>query len=149
MEHRKITEAFVESMSQLMEILQMETDILNTQIYEGIDTLQARKVQLTKCYLEAQNKMQASPDVITCLNDIERADLRVLYKKFRNTLSENMLTLRGSYDATDRVVNLVIEAVKKQRGVTKRNIEAFAARPQGYAAYSTPESANAALNTQT
>ena len=57
MEHRKITEAFVESMSQLMEILQMETDILNTQIYEGIDTLQARKVQLTKCYLEAQNKI--------------------------------------------------------------------------------------------
>ena len=33
--------------------------------------------------------------------------------------------------------------------VTKKNIEAFAARPQGYAAYSTPESANAALNTQT
>ena len=113
MEHRKITEAFVESMSQLMEILQMETDILNTQIYEGIDTLQARKVQLTKCYLEAQNKIQAAPDVITCLNDTERADLRVLYKKFRNTLSENMLTLRGSYDATDRVVNLVIDAVKK------------------------------------
>ena len=149
MEQRRIVEAFVESMSQLMEILQMETDILNTQIYEGIDTLQARKVQLTKSYLEAQNKMQASPDVITCINDTERADLRVLYKKFRNTLSENMLTLRGSYDATDRVVNLVIEAVKKQRGVTRKNIEAFAARPQGYAAYSAPESANAALNTQT
>ena len=48
MEQRKFAEAFVESMSQLMEILHMETDILNTQIYEGIDTLQARKVQLTK-----------------------------------------------------------------------------------------------------
>ena len=55
MEQRKIAEAFVESMSQLMEILKMETDILNTQIYEEIDTLQARKVQLTKSYLEAQN----------------------------------------------------------------------------------------------
>ena len=149
MEQRKIAEAFVESMSQLMEILQTETDILNTQVYEGIDTLQARKVQLTKHYLEAQNKMQDSPGGITHLNDIERADLRVLYKKFRNTLSENMLTLRGSYDATDRVVNLVIDAVKKQRGVTKKNIEAFAARPQGYAAYSPSESTNTALNTQT
>ena len=46
MEQRKIAEAFVESMSQLMEILQMETDILNTQIYEGIDTLQARNCLL-------------------------------------------------------------------------------------------------------
>ena len=149
MEQRRIVESFVESMNQLMEILQTETDILNTQVYEGIDTLQARKVQLTKHYLEAQNKMQDSPDVVTHLNETERNDLKILYKKFRNTLSENMLTLRGSYDATDRVVNLVIEAVKKQRGVTKKNIEAFAARPQGYAAYSTPESANAALNTQT
>ena len=58
MEQRRIVEAFVESMSQLMEILQTETDILNTQVYNGIDTLQARKVQLTKHYLEAQNKMQ-------------------------------------------------------------------------------------------
>jgi len=149
MEQRKIVEIFVESMSQLMEILQAETDILNTQVYEGIDTLQTRKVQLTKYYLKAQEKMQDSPDAITQLNETERADLRVLYKKFRNTLSENMLTLRGSYDATDRVVNLVIDAVKKQRGVTKKNIEAFAARPQGYAAYSPSESANTALNTQT
>ena len=149
MEQKKIVETFVESMSQLMEILQTETDILNTQVYEGIDTLQTRKVQLTKHYLEAQDKMQASPDAITQLNDTERANLKVLYKKFRNTLSENMLTLRGSYDATDRVVNLVIEAVKKQRGVTKKNIEAFAARPQGYAAYSPSGSTNTALNTQT
>ncbi len=149
MEQGKIVEAFVESMSQLMGILQMETDILNTQVYEGIDKLQARKLQLTKYYLDAQNKVQESPSVITHLNDTERADLRVLYKKFRNTLSENMLTLRGSYDATDRVVNLVIDAVKKQRGLTKKNIEAFAARPQGYAAYSPSDSTNMALNTQT
>ena len=32
---------------------------------------------------------------------------------------------------------------------SKKNIEAFAARPQGYAAYSPSESTNTALNTQT
>ena len=148
MEQRNLVENFVESMSQLMELLQQETEILNSQVYEEIDPLQTRKVQLTRYYLDAQKNIQDMPDTLTSLSDIERADLKILYKKFRNVLSENMLTLRGAYDATERVVNLVIDAVKKQRGYAK-NTKAFGSRPQGYAAYTAAEGSSIALNTQT
>jgi hypothetical protein len=148
MEQRQIIEHFTDSMSKLMELLQDETNILNTHIYKELDSLQMRKAQLTKSYLNAQDNLQNAPDSLTCLEEEERADLKILYKKFRNVLSENMLTLRGSYDATERVVNIIIEAVKKQRGVSI-NSEAFSARPQGYAAYSLTKTANMALNTQT
>ncbi|MBT4354195.1 MAG: hypothetical protein HOD13_06500 [Rhodospirillaceae bacterium] len=148
MEQRNLVENFVESMSQLMELLQKETEILNSQIYEEIDPLQTRKVQLTKYYLDSQKNIQDMPDTLASLSDVERANLKILYKKFRNVLSENMLTLRGSYDATERVVNLVIDAVKKQRGGAK-NTKAFGSRPQGYAAYTAAEGSSIALNTQT
>jgi hypothetical protein len=148
MEQRKIIENFANSMNNLMALLQDETNILNTYIYKELDSLQMRKVQLTKSYLNAQENLQNSPGSLACLEEKERTDLKILYKKFRNVLSENMLTLRGSYDATERVVNIVIEAVKKQRGVST-NSEAFSARPQGYAAYSITKNANMALNTQT
>jgi hypothetical protein len=148
MEQRQIIEHFADSMNNLMNLLQDETNLLNTHIYKELDSLQMRKVQLTKSYLNAQENLQNSPGSLACLKEEERTDLKVLYKKFRNVLSENMLTLRGSYDATERVVNIVIEAVKKQRGVST-NSEAFSSRPQGYAAYSILKTANMALNTQT
>lgn len=148
MEQRQLIEHFVDSMNRLMELLQNETNILNTHIYKELDSLQMQKVRLTKSYLNAQDNLQNAPDSLSCLREEERADLKILYKRFRNVLSENMLTLRGSYDATERVVNIVIEAVKKQRGVST-NSEAFSARPQGYAAYSITKNANMALNTQT
>ena len=87
MEQRNLVENFVESMSQLMELLQKETEILNSQVYEEIDPLQTRKVQLTRYYLDAQKNIQDMPDTLTSLSDIERADLKILYKKFRNVLS--------------------------------------------------------------
>ena len=60
---------------------------------------------------------------------------RKLYKKFRGVLSENMIVLRGSHDATENVIKIVIDAVKKERGIQANTAPAFKARPQGYKAY--------------
>ena len=90
MEQRNLVENFVESMSQLMELLQKETEILNSQVYEEIDPLQTRKVQLTRYYLDAQKNIQDMPDTLTSLSDIESSDLNLLNKKYKKDLSENM-----------------------------------------------------------
>ena len=139
-EPRTIIENFVDSMTGLMELLTEETDILSNSQYKELEPLQTRKLQLAKAYEEAQNRLQQDANVLDHLTVEERADLRALYKKFRGVLSENMIFLRGSHDATERVIKLVIDAVKKERGEASENISAFKARPQGYQAYARAES---------
>ena len=134
-EPRLIIENFVDTMTQLMELLTAETNILNNNNYNELEPIQTRKLHLSKAYEDAQRKLQEQQNSLDCLNEDERQDLRDLYKKFRGVLSENMIVLRGSHDATERVIELVIDAVKKERGSQTQSIPAFKARPQGYKAY--------------
>ena len=134
-EPRLVIENFVDTMTQLMELLTAETNILNNNNYNELEPIQTRKLHLSKAYEDAQRKLQEQQNSLDCLNEDERRDLRDLYKKFRGVLSENMIVLRGSHDATERVIELVIDAVKKERGSQTQSIPAFKARPQGYKAY--------------
>ena len=134
-EPRLVIENFVDTMTQLMELLTAETNILNNNNYNELEPIQTRKLHLSKAYEDAQRKLQEQQNSLDCLNEDERQDLRDLYKKFRGVLSENMIVLRGSHDATERVIELVIDAVKKERGTQTSSIPAFKARPQGYKAY--------------
>ena len=134
-EPRLVIENFVDTMTQLMELLTAETNILNNNNYNELGSVQTRKLHLSKAYEDAQQKLQEQQNSLDCLSEDERQDLRDLYKKFRGVLSENMIVLRGSHDATERVIELVIEAVKKERGSQTQSIPAFKSRPQGYKAY--------------
>ena len=134
-EPRIVIENFVDTMTQLMELLTAETNILNNNNYNELGSVQTRKLHLSKAYEDAQRKLQEQQNSLDCLSEDERQDLRDLYKKFRGVLSENMIVLRGSHDATERVIELVIDAVKKERGSQTQSIPAFKARPQGYNAY--------------
>ena len=134
-EPRLVIENFVDTMTQLMELLTAETNILNNNNYNELEPIQTRKLHLSKAYEDAQRKLQEQQNSLDCLNEDERQDLRDLYKKFRGVLSENMIVLRGSHDATERVIELVIDAVQKERGSQTQSIPAFKARPQGYKAY--------------
>ncbi|MDA0342127.1 MAG: hypothetical protein O3B74_11085 [Proteobacteria bacterium] len=147
MDARQIVLDFAECMNGLMEILRQENAIIATHKYGDLTPLQSRKTQLAKGYAQAQSAVQNDLEVLNALSTEERTDLRKLYKAFRNVLSENMLALRGAHDATDRVVKLIIDAVKQQRGVKTAPL-AFGPRSKGYAAYSTPASASIALFTE-
>ena len=134
-EPRLVIENFVDTMTQLMELLTAETNILNNNNYNELGSVQTRKLHLSKAYEDAQRKLQEQQNSLDCLSEDERQDLRDLYKQFRGVLSENMIVLRGSHDATERVIELVIDAVKKERGSQTQSTPAFKARPQGYKAY--------------
>ena len=147
MDPKQIVQSFAESMSGLMDLLLQENAILARRSYKDLDSLQSKKNQLAKAYAEVQNTVQHDPGVFDSLSTEERTDLRALYKRFRTVLSENMLALRGAHDATDRVIKLIIDTVKEQRGV-KSAPAAFGPRVRGYAAYSTPMTASIALSTE-
>ena len=134
-EARLIVENFVDSMTHLMEVLIKETSILNDKNFDELESIQSRKLQLSRVYEDAQKRLQEQKDSVNCLNEEEREDLRKLYQKFRGVLSENMIVLRGCHDATENVIKIVIDAVKKERGIQAHTTPTFKARPQGYKAY--------------
>ena len=92
-EARLIVENFVDSMTHLMELLIKETSILNDKDFDGLESIQSRKLHLSRVYEDAQKRLQEQRDSVNCLNEEEREDLRKLYKKFRGVLSENMIVL--------------------------------------------------------
>lgn len=146
MDAKQIVWRFTESMSALMDILLKENETLKSRNFKDLDALQSRKTQLAKGYAEAQGMIERDFSVFEVLSSDERLDLKKMYKVFRNVLSENMLALRGAHDATDRVVKLIIDAVKDQRGVKTAPL-AFGPRANGYSAYSNLASASIALST--
>ncbi|MBM86349.1 MAG: hypothetical protein CMM47_10045 [Rhodospirillaceae bacterium] len=148
MDPRQIVLAFAESMTALMDILNQENEVIATCKYIDLEPLQPRKVALARQYSNAQGCVENDLGVLESLSEEERTDLRALYKNFRRVLSENMLALRGAHDASERVVNIIIDAIKQQRGV-KTAPSAFGPRTSGYAAYSTPATASIALSTET
>ena len=148
MDAREDIKSFAESINNLMQVLSQENSLIAARAFNDLGSLQTRKAQFTKAYTKAQNKVQNEPEILNSLTSEERADLKTLYKNFREVLSDNMIALRGAYDATDRVINLIIDAVKEQRGV-KSSPAAFGQRPRGYDAYFKPETATIALSTET
>ena len=75
-EARLIVENFVDSMTHLMELLIKETSILNDKDFDGLESIQSRKLQLSRVYEDAQKRLQEQSDAVTCLNEQEREDLR-------------------------------------------------------------------------
>ena len=134
MAEHTLIEAFRESMIGLMKLLNEETALLKKREFKLLDKIQARKRQLAIAYEKHQTAVKAHPELLETLPSDERSELRELYKRFRSALSDNMLALRSSHDAAERVVGLIMDAVRKQRGISDE-MPAFGKTRTGYAAY--------------
>jgi len=145
MNSRDVVQLFVESMTQLMAVMRHEIELVKAREFGRLEDVQRRKAQLAKTYEEHQTRLRKNLSVLDALSAEERGDLRKLYAAFRETLSENMLALKSAHDAADRMVKMVINGVKKARGVTGPAVNT--SKPvRGYAAYGTAGAGAAGLN---
>ena len=117
MQNMELIGQFVEAMTQLTTILRDEVALVRARKFEALEGLQKRKVAQAKSYDILQARVKNNIKALDALSDSERAELRELYADFRDALSENMLVLKGTQEATDRVVKMIINSVKKARGV--------------------------------
>ena len=134
MPNHSVVEAFQESMIGLMKLLNEETALLKKREFKTLDKLQARKRQLSLAFDKYQTTVRSHPEMLDEIPENKRTELRDLYQRFRYTLSDNMLALRSSHDAAERVVSLIMKSVRKQRGIDA-DAPAFGKTRTGYAAY--------------
>ncbi len=145
MNPRDAVKLFVESMTQLMAVMRHEIELVRAREFAKLEDVQRRKLQLARSYEEHQARMRKDMTVIEALSVEERGDLRRLYAAFRETLSENMLTLKSAHDAADRVVKMIISGLKEARGVSGPAVKP--GKPvRGYAAYGSTGVGAAGLN---
>ena len=102
---RDTLQQFVESMTQLIKLMQHETEVVRARDYTKLESIQRQKSALYKSYDNSQNMIQKDLSILDALPKEERSELRALYARFREVLSENMLALKASQDAADRAVN--------------------------------------------
>ena len=134
MNPRDAIKLFVESMTQLMAVMRHEIELVRARDFGKLEDVQRRKLQLARSYEEHQGRLRKDITIVESLSVEERGDLRRLYATFRETLSENMLTLKSAHDAADRVVKMIISGLKEARGVTGPAVKP--GKPvRGYAAY--------------
>ena len=106
MSEARTLEGSVEVMSSLMALMRHEIDLIQERRIGELGALQSRKGRMTKAYEDHQKLIQNNPALLDSLSEEERSDLRVLYKRFRETLSDNMVAIRATQQATDRVVKV-------------------------------------------
>ena len=109
---RNIVEQFVETMAQLMTLMRRENDVLKARDYGKLEEIQQHKAVMGKAYDQCQSELRKDAAVLAALSPEERGELRTLYARFREALSENMLALKAAQDATDRAVKMIIDGVK-------------------------------------
>lgn len=142
MDPRELIQHFVESMTQLMALMRQEIEMVHTKRFEHIEQIQRHKVKLTKAFEAHQTALRKDTSAVAALSDDERSELRALYQAFRETLSENMLALKAAQDTADRVVKMIINGVRKSRGLPEETVKTTRGpAPRGYGAYSAAGSA--------
>lgn len=135
MDKRDILKQFVESMTQLMSVMRREIEILKARDYKKLEEIQRTKTALGKTYDHTQRVLQSDMSIVSMLTEDERSEIRTLYARFREALSENMLALKAAQDATDRAVKMVVDGVKKARGLPMTEPTKPGRPARGYAAY--------------
>ncbi|MCR9175270.1 MAG: flagellar protein FlgN [Alphaproteobacteria bacterium] len=146
---RNIVEQFVETMTQLMTLMRREIDVLKARDYGKLEEIQQHKAVMGKAYDQCQSELRKDAAVLAALSPEERGELRTLYARFREALSENMLALKAAQDATDRAVKMIIDGVKKARGIQGQTPAAPGKPIRGYGAYTSSTAGSFAINRTT
>ena len=146
---RNIVEQFVDTMTQLMTLMRREIDVLKARYYSKLEELQQHKAIIGKAYDQCQTELRKDATVLSALSVEERGALRTLYARFREALSENMLALKAAQDATDRAVKMIIDGVKKARGIQGQTPTSPGKPIRGYGAYKSSNAGSFAINRTT
>jgi flagellar biosynthesis/type III secretory pathway chaperone len=146
---RNIVEQFVDTMTQLMTLMRREIDVLKARDYSKLEELQQHKAIMGKAYDQCQTELRKDATVLSALSVEERGALRTLYARFREALSENMLALKAAQDATDRAVKMIIDGVKKARGIQGQTPTSPGKPIRGYGAYKSSNAGSFAINRTT
>lgn len=116
MEHKEIVSKFIETMRTMIELMKHETDLVRARDFKTLPAIQSKKSALSSAYEQQQEVLKANPSLLESLSFEEKDMFTGIYKKFRETLSENMLAIRATHDTAEKVVEKIVDIVKKERG---------------------------------
>ncbi len=102
-------------MSRLIDVLSAETALVQERRIDEIADLQAQKSHLADAYARGHRHLSEDPTPVRALPPAERDRFRELARKLDLAVKENARVLKASATAIERVVNMFVDAVKRQK----------------------------------
>lgn len=99
----------------LTDLLLEENGALERHDLDRVRGLATRKEHLARLYREQMDAISSNPVLIDRLPDAERDGLAADAGRLNEAMAQNGILLRARMDASNRVVQFVVEAVKRHR----------------------------------
>ncbi|MDB5411110.1 MAG: flagellar protein FlgN [Rhodospirillales bacterium] len=122
-----LTRSLGDYAAQLTELMTAETEVLRTRRLAGSPAFQQEKQRLTAAYGETCAVVKANQAGFAALPDALKEAVRVKLERLTVASQENASALNLMQSATERVMNIVVRAVREHRAAIV-----------GYTRHSTP-----------
>lgn len=100
-------------MTNLANLIEAENGALNEHKLDTVKALSANKWTLTRNYRNQMQGIADAPMILQALDPEERAEMRALGERLDRECKRNELLLEANIDATNRVMQAMVEGVKK------------------------------------
>jgi hypothetical protein len=104
--------------AELAELMTAETAVLRKTRVAGSPALQQEKLRLAAAYTGTCAAVKANQAGFAALPSALKEAVRLQLQRLTAATEENAKALRLAQSATERVVNIVVRAVREQRAVT-------------------------------
>lgn len=103
---------------RLTAVMEREIEMIREMDPAEMKALQEQKSGLAAAYEARLRNVKESPSILDTLNDEVRGGLRSLTERFAETLNRNERSLHAARQATDAMLQTVVNAVAKQQRET-------------------------------
>lgn len=104
---------------ELEEVMVTEIDFVRAKNFEALSKMQTRKQELTSLYATQMEVFKTQPHLIQNLNSSQKDELMAVTKTLHEASEMNEMMLRASYDASQRIMLVLLEVVQKQQEQVK------------------------------
>ena len=104
---------------ELEEVMVTEIDFVRAKNFEALSKMQARKQELTSLYATQMEVFKTQPHLIQSLTPFQKDELMTVTKTLHEASELNEMMLRASYDASQRIMLVLLEVVQKQQEQVK------------------------------
>lgn len=106
---------FIDTIDPLVAVLDEEAQIVKTARLGDLSAIYARKMDCLRRYEDAARGLKGKAEDVNALDDGVKGRLQSAFDTLKAAITANAVALRAAKDANQRVIEIIINAVRKHR----------------------------------
>lgn len=113
-----VVDDLVFACTHLCEVLEMENEALAARDVDGVRELTETKQALARMYEQAMRPVNDEPELLDRLTPERKEELTQLGLRLKELVDQNALLLKARMDACQKVMDVLVDAVKRESTTT-------------------------------